>query len=169
MKKIMDRLRPRIFKYKLRGMIYRSYCRAHFDVPFWDAADILSADIPPNTLMNITETFNASNEELGDISFSILNVPRGYSRIYVHCLIPMNSDNNVLNSKFIIRTKENLLKSYGAEVHYLFEKDTYDLTYSVEVTPDQVKQLITKGLSFDSLVNKHVRVRIVEALNSSLY
>jgi len=119
--------------------------------------------------MNITETFNASNEELGDISFSILNVPRGYSRIYVHCLIPMNSDNNVLNSKFIIRTKENLLKSYGAEVHYLFEKDTYDLTYSVEVTPDQVKQLITKGLSFDSLVNKHVRVRIVEALNSSLY
>jgi len=169
MKKIIDRLKPRIFKYQMNGKSYRSNCRAHFDVPFGNAADILSDEVPQNILMNIVDTFLASEEELGNISFSILNVPGANTRIYVHCLIPLNTDNNVLNSKYIIHVKTDLLEIYGAEVHYLFEEDTYNLTYSIEEPPDQVKQLIAKAQSFDSLMNKQVRVRIVEALNKSLY
>jgi hypothetical protein len=107
---------------------------------------------------------------LGKITFSILNVSRTSSRIYVHNLIPLNTSNNIINSNFIVHEKYKSLESANTSVHYnIKEKDAYNLTYSKEVPPNQVKQLIAIAMAFDSLINEKVKLRISQALNKSLY
>jgi hypothetical protein len=168
--KVTEALSPSLFKFKLGGKTYHSNCRTHFDVPYLDVTDILSAEVPPNILINIKEIFEASQEEFGNISFSILNASGNNSRIYVHSLIPRNTCNNIVNSRFILRGKENLLKSNGTVVHYIFaEKTSYNLTYSIELVPDKIKQLMANAISYDISINDQVKLLIGEALNKSLY
>ena len=163
-------MRFRLFKHQLKGKTYRSTCRTHFDVPYWDVADILSVDAPQNILINISEIFEASEKDFGGISFSILNVTENCSRVYVHSIIPMNFWDNLINSMFLAREKEIILKSSGAVVHYIFkQKDSYNLTYSIESVPNQFKRLISRAMSFDLSINNQVMLRIAKTLNKSLY
>ena len=168
--KITETLNPRLFKFKLGGKTYRSNCRIHFDVPFGEVADILSAEAPVNILINIKEIFERSQEEFGNISFSILNASENNTRVYVHSYIPINNCTNIINSNFMLNEKVNLLKNKGVVVHYIFEeKNSFNLTYSIELPLDKFKKLIDKADSFNSSINEDVKIRMVEALNKNLY